>query len=63
MEKFNYVVVDNNKNEIFCFRRDRKLDSNEQQKLIMLFAEMFPQYANQAAEVVEFVDHFFPEEM
>lgn len=62
MEKFNYVVVDNNKNEIFCFRRDRKLDNVEQQELIALFAEMFPQHAARAAEVVEFTDHSFPED-
>lgn len=63
MEKFNYVVIDAERKELYCFRRNRKLDSNEQQELILLFAEMFPQYANQAAEVVEFVDNFFPEEM
>lgn len=62
MVNFNYVIVDNNKNEIFCFRRDRKLDSNEQRELIPLFAEMFPQHAARAAEVVEFADHFYPED-
>lgn len=63
MEKFNYVIVDNNKNEIYCFEHNRKLDNTEQQELILLFAEMFPQHAAKAVEVVEFADHFFPEEM
>ena len=62
MVNFNYVIVDANRNEIFCFKRDRKLDSNEQQELIALFAEMFPQHAAKAAEVVEFIDHSFPDE-
>lgn len=62
MVKFNYVVVDANKKELYCFNRNRKLDSNEQQKFITLFAEMFPQHAAKAAEVVEFTDHFFPED-
>lgn len=63
MVKFNYVIVDANRNEIFCFKRDRKLDRVEQQELILLFKEIFPQHAAKAAEVVEFADHFFPEEV
>lgn len=63
MEKFNYVIVNAERKELYNFRRDRKLDNNKQHELIMLFAEMFPQHAAKAVEVVEFADHFFPEEM
>lgn len=63
MEKFNYVVVDAEHKELYCFRRDRKLDSNEQQELIVLFAEIFPQFAGKDVELVEFVDHVFPEDL
>ena len=64
MVKFNYVIVDaSSKRELYCFNRSRELDSNEQQELIALFKEIFPQYAAKAVEVVEFADHVFPEEM
>lgn len=64
MVKFNYVIVDaSSKRELYCFNRNRELDSNEQQELIVLFKEIFPQYAAKAVEVVEFIDHVFPEEM
>lgn len=63
MEKFNYVIVNVKSNrELYCFKRNRKLDNNEQQELIVLFKEIFPQFAAIAAEVVEFADHFYPED-
>lgn len=62
MEKFNYVVIDAERKELYCFRRDRKLDSNEQQELILLFKEIFPQFADKAVEVVEFADPIYHEE-
>lgn len=64
MVKFNYVVVDaNSKLELYCFERDRKLNDNEQQELVVLFKEIFPQFVGKDVELVEFVDHVFPEEM
>ena len=64
MVKFNYVVVDaNSKRERYCFEHSRELDSNEQQELVVLFKEMFPQFAGKDVELVEFADHFFPEDM
>lgn len=63
MVKFNYIVVDaRNKRGLYCFKRNRKLDNNEQRELIVLFKEIFPQFAAIAVEVVEFTDHFFPED-
>lgn len=64
MVKFNYVMIaSDSKRELYCFERDRKLNNNEQQELLVLFKEIFPQFADKALEVVEFSDHFFPEEM
>lgn len=63
MVKFNYVIVDaTSKWELYCFHRDMKLDYNEQQELILLFKEIFPQYAAKAVEVVEFADPIYHEE-
>lgn len=63
MVKFNYVVVDaESKHELYCFHRDRELDSNEQHELVVLFAEIFPQYAAKAVELVEFADPIYHEE-
>lgn len=62
MVKFNYVIINAGNNELYCFERERKLDNNEQQELIVLFKEIFPQFADKAVKVVEFVDHFFPDE-
>lgn len=64
MVKYNYVIIDaGSKRELYCFERSRELDNSEQQELIVLFAEIFPQFAGNDVEVVEFVDHVFPEEM
>lgn len=64
MVKFNYVIVDaKSKYELYCFERNMKLDREEQQELIALFAEIFPQYAAKAVELVEFADHVFPEDL
>lgn len=64
MVKYNYVIVDSSsKRELYCFNRSRELDNAEQQELITLFAEIFPQFAGKDVELVEFVDHVFPEEM
>lgn len=63
MVKFNYVVVDaKSKYELYCFERNMKLDREEQQELIALFAEIFPQYAAKAVKVVEFADPIYHEE-
>lgn len=64
MVKFNYVIIDaTSKRELYCFHRDMKLDYNEQQELILLFKEIFPQFATRAVELVEFADHVFPEDL
>lgn len=64
MVKFNYVIIDaSSKRELYCFERSRELDSNEQHELIVLFTEIFPQFATRAVNVVEFVDHVFPEDL
>lgn len=64
MVKYNYVIVDSSsKRELYCFERNRRLDQEEQQELITLFAEIFPQFAARVVEVVEFVDHVFPEDL
>lgn len=64
MVKFNYVIIDaNSKRELYCFNRSRELDNNEQHELIVLFAEIFPQFAGKDVELVEFADHVFPEDL
>lgn len=64
MVKYNYVIIDaSSKRELYCFERSRELNSNEQQELIVLFAEIFPQFAGKDVELVEFVDHVFPEDL
>lgn len=64
MVKFNYVIVDaKSKYELYCFQRDRELDSTEQQELILLFKEIFPQFATRVVELVEFADHVFSEDL
>lgn len=64
MVKYNYVIVDSSsKRELYCFERSRELDNSEQQELIVLFAEIFPQFATREVELVEFVDHVFPEDL
>lgn len=64
MVKFNYVIIDaSSKHELYCFERSRELDNTEQHELIILFKEIFPQFAEKDVELVEFADHVFPDEM